>query len=169
MTSVKDARDWLSRRMKLSQIPDSSAQDALLILSELATNALPHSPTGARGGAFLVSVFVSAQCLRISVRGSGDTRSPALQAVSADPESEHGRGLFLIDALASTWGVENTQRGPAVFFTMEWDSQQPPKPSRQAQLPRQASRTHHGHQAQPFHQPSTVPAPRTALRHPGGW
>lgn len=169
LTSVKDARDWLSRRMKLSRVPDSAAQDTLLLLSELATNALLHSPAGARGGAFLVSVFVSGDCLRISVRRCGDTRAPALQAVSADPESEHGRGLSLVDALASTWGVEHTRHGQAVFFTLEWGSQQSAESHQQARRPRQASWAHHGHQTQQFHQPLVAPAPRAALRNPGGW
>lgn len=39
LTSVKDARDWLSRRLELSLVPESPAQDALLILSEVTTNA----------------------------------------------------------------------------------------------------------------------------------
>lgn len=167
LAAVKDARDWLSRRLELAQTPDSPAQDALLILSELATNALLHSPTGARGGAFLVSVFVSAHCLRVSVRGCDDTRTPTLQAVPADPESEHGRGLFLVNALADTWGVERTPQGPAVFFTLEWNPgqpDQPTSPARPARLPRQRAGQSQTHQQSP-----AVPAPRTALRNPGGW
>ncbi len=167
LSAVKDARDWLSRRLELAQTPDSPAQDALLILSELATNALLHSPAGARGGAFLVSVFVSAHCLRISVRGCDDTRIPTLQAVPADPESEHGRGLFLVNALADTWGVERTPHGPAVFFTLEWDSDRrdrPMSPTRPLRLPRQRTA-----QSRTPQQPPTVPEPRTALRNQSGW
>lgn len=170
LSAVKDARDWLSRRLELAQTPDSSAQDALLILSELATNALLHSPAGARGGAFLVSVFASTHCLRVSVRGCDDTRVPALQAVPADPESEHGRGLFLVNALADTWGVERTPHGPAVFFTLGWNPDrldqpdQPTGPARPLRLPRQRTA-----QTQTPQQPPEVPAPRAALRHPGGW
>ncbi|NKY99307.1 ATP-binding protein [Nocardiopsis alborubida] len=167
LPAVKDARDWLSRRLELAQTPGSPAQDALLILSELATNALLHSPAGARGGAFLVSVFVSAHCLRISVRGCDDTRVPTLQAVPAGPESEHGRGLLLVNALADTWGVERTPYGPAVFFTLEWGPGQPDQPMDAAwsvRLPQQRTAQSQTHQQSP-----TVPAPRTALRNQSGW
>lgn len=164
LTSIKDARDWLSRRLELSRAPDSSTQDALLLLSEIATNALLHSPARGHGGAFLVSVFVSGNCLRVSVRGNRDASAPALQAVPAAPEAEHGRGLFLVNALATTWGVERTRRGPAIFFTLEWDQQQPSEPPQQAQ--------HIHHEPPPSTQQlpaTTVPAPRTPLRHLGGW
>ncbi len=167
LSAVKDARDWLSRRMELARTPDSPAQDALLILSELATNALLHSSAGARGGAFLVSVFVSAHCLRVSVRGCDDTRVPTLQAVPADPASEHGRGLFLVNALADTWGVERTPHGPAVFFTLGWNPGQPGQPTsstRPLRLPRQRTA-----QPQTPQQPPAVPAPRPALRNESGW
>lgn len=159
LTSVKDARDWLSRRLELSRVPDSPTQDALLLLSEITTNALLHSPTRDRSGAFLVSVFVSGNCLRVSVRGNRDASAPALQAVPDAPEAEHGRGLFLVNALATTWGVERTRRGPAVFFTLEWDQQQPPQPPQQI----------HREPLPSDQQPSPVPAPRTPLRHLGGW
>jgi anti-sigma regulatory factor (Ser/Thr protein kinase) len=166
LSAVKDARDWLSRRLELARTPESPAQDALLILSELATNALLHSPAGVRGGAFLVSAFVSAHCLRVCVRGCDDTRTPALQAVAAEPESEHGRSLFLVNALADTWGVERTPHGPAVFFTLEWGPPRPDQPTgpvRPVRLPRQRA-------AQPRspQRPPTVPAPRAALRNPDG-
>lgn len=164
LSAVKDARDWLSHRLALARTPDSPAQDALLVLSELATNALLHSPAGARGGAFLVSLFASTQCLRVSVRGCDDTRVPALRAVPADPESEHGRGLFLVNALADTWGVERTPHGPAVFFTLGWNPDQPPGPVWPLRLPRQRTAQPQMPQRSP-----AVPAPRTALRNQSGW
>lgn len=148
--SVKDARDWLSRRLNLTHVPASTTHDALLILSELATNALLHSPAGARARAFFVSVFVSRNCLRVSVHGGGDTCVPVLRPVQADPEAEHGRGLFLVDSLSTTWGVEPTRQGQAVFFTLDWD------------------RREHGSFGS-TQRTSTVPRPRRPLRHLGGW
>lgn len=149
LTAVKDARDWLSRRLDLTRVPASPAHDALLILSELVTNALLHSPTGAHARAFFVSVFVSGDCLRVSVHGGG-TSIPALRPVQADPEAEHGRGLFLVDALSTTWGVEPTRQGQAVFFTLDW------------------GRREHGSFGS-TQRPPTIPRPRTPLRHLGGW
>lgn len=147
--AVKDARDWLSRRLDLTRVPASPAHDALLILSELATNVLLHSSTGARGRAFFVSVFVSGNCLRVSVHG-GDTSMPVLRPVQADPEAEHGRGLFLVNALSTTWGVEPAGQGRAVFFTLDWDR-----------------REHDSYGS--IQRPPAIPRPRKPLRHLGGW
>lgn len=36
------------------------------------------------------------------------------------PESEHGRGLFLVNALASRWGRFESGRGPGMFFELHW-------------------------------------------------
>lgn len=160
LAAVKDARDWLSRRLALSRVPDSPAHDALLILSELATNVLLHAPAETRGTAFLVSVFVSGNCLRISVRANGGAPAPILRPVPPTPEAEHGRGLFLVNALATTWGAEHTRQGQAVYFTLGWE-----------QHPEQPGLTHSGRASRPSlrHQRSAVPAPRSAPQHPGGW
>lgn len=152
LPAVKDARDWLARRLNLTRVPTSTAHDALLILSELVTNVLLHSPAGARGRTFFVSVFISENRLRISVHGDGDTSVPVLRPAHADPEAEHGRGLFLVDALAATWGTEHTRRGQAVFFTLTWDQRE------------HISSSHHS-----TRRPPVIPKPRTPLRHSGGW
>ncbi|MEV2279255.1 ATP-binding protein [Nocardiopsis sp. NPDC049922] len=121
LTSVKEARDWLWQRLDLARVPRAARHDALLILSEIATNALLHAPTGRSGGAFLVSVFMYANCLRVAVRTTDGPALPRLEVVPADPYAEHGRGLFLVNSLATTWGVERTRSGPSVYFILEWD------------------------------------------------
>lgn len=162
-TAVGEARRWLFRRLELSTVPDSPRQDALLLLSELATNALLPSPAQEHGGAFLVSVFVSAHSLRVCVRDCGDTHAPPLQAVPAAPEAEHGRGLFLVDALAATWGIEHDRQAPAVFFTLEWG------PSRLVSAVPPTRWTHRPSSAHKPHGSLAVPTPRTPFRHQGGW
>ncbi|KOX24242.1 ATP-binding protein [Nocardiopsis sp. NRRL B-16309] len=138
--SVRDARDWLRQRLDLVRIPAPPTDDALLILSELTTNALLHAPEGEPGRAFVVSVFTYRNSMRISVRTTRNTSSiPCLEVVRAAPEAENGRGLFLVDALAATWGVERTRSGPAVYFTLEWDD---PEPSRTTSIPRPRSAHH---------------------------
>ncbi|WP_116248340.1 ATP-binding protein [Nocardiopsis sp. FIRDI 009] len=137
LTSVRDARDWLGQRLDLARVPESPRHDALLILSEIATNALLHDPAGRGGGAFFVSVFMYANCLRVAVRATGGPAVPRLEVVPADPYAEHGRGLFLVNSLADTWGVERTGCGPAVYFTLEWEPpQRSPLRQRSEPLPR---------------------------------
>ncbi|MFD3684890.1 ATP-binding protein [Nocardiopsis sp. NPDC058631] len=127
LTSVRDARAWLSQRLDLARIPESPTHDALLVLSELTTNALLHTPGKESGGAFFVSLFAYPQCLRVCVWTNGESaRLPRLEVVRARLDAENGRGLFLVDTLAHTWGVERTRFGPAVYFTLAWDAPRPP-------------------------------------------
>ncbi|MCY9783176.1 ATP-binding protein [Nocardiopsis sp. EMB25] len=121
LPSVGDARYWLWQRLDLARVPEPPRHDALLILSEIATNALLHAPTGRGGGAFLVSVFTYARCLRVAVRATGGPALPRLEVVPTEPDAEHGRGLFIVNSLADSWGIERTRCGPSVYFTLEWD------------------------------------------------
>lgn len=73
--------------------------DAVVITSELVTNALTHAGTTCE-----VSVSVDSASLRISVidegRGTPDLRP-------AGHNEEYGRGRYLVAALTAAWGVEN--------------------------------------------------------------
>ena len=77
------------------------ADDAILLTSELCTNALQHSRSG-NGGAFEVTVCCRPGSLRIEVRDNGSASTPTRQA----PESrdENGRGLEVVACLAHRWG-----------------------------------------------------------------
>jgi anti-sigma regulatory factor (Ser/Thr protein kinase) len=71
--------------------------DAKLLISELVTNALQHSD-----GEIEFRLVVTLRGLLISVN-DGSAHRPQLCVVGADSES--GRGLFLVAALADGWGV----------------------------------------------------------------
>ncbi|MET8506876.1 ATP-binding protein [Streptomyces sp. NPDC004787] len=76
------------------------ADDAELLLTELVTNALRHADAPTVD----VRVYPHGAHLRIEVNDhSPRGRVPR----PADPYDEHGRGLFLVDALAHSWGVSN--------------------------------------------------------------
>ncbi|HVE62865.1 MAG TPA: SpoIIE family protein phosphatase [Mycobacteriales bacterium] len=85
-------------------------EGALLLATELVTNAVVHA-----GTAIAVSVAGDDHELSIRVqdrmpgRMSGSDRLP-------DDLHEGGRGLFLVDALATSWGTEHTPTGKAVWF-----------------------------------------------------
>lgn len=89
--------------------------DVQLCVSELATNALLHGvPTG-RG--FRLRLALEADgVLRVEVHGSGpgEIRTPDVL-----PDSEHGRGLLLVNALADKWGVG--ERTPGKFVWCEFE------------------------------------------------
>ncbi|MBB6120682.1 ATP-binding protein [Nocardiopsis algeriensis] len=123
--SVKDARDWLERKLTVSGAPEEATANALLLLSELATNNIRHAPTdstnSAGRGDFYVRVFFFHRWLRVEVLDAY-RRTPALRIVSPEAGAENGRGLFLVNALASRWGRFRSVNGPGVFFELRWDS-----------------------------------------------
>ncbi|WDV53843.1 ATP-binding protein [Streptomyces coeruleorubidus] len=71
------------------------------IVAELATNAATHGRIPGRD--FRLLLYVVADTLRIEVTDTRDDQLPTPQLPT--PESESGRGLLLVDALADRWGV----------------------------------------------------------------
>ena len=119
--SVKEARDWLGRRLTIAAIPEQVGDSALLLLSELATNQVRHTPrTDKTGGDYFVRVFFFHGWLRVEVRDA-EGNSPEVHMVSPDLNAEHGRGLLLVNALSSRWGRFESGRGPGMFFELRWD------------------------------------------------
>jgi serine/threonine-protein kinase RsbW len=89
-----------------------AADDAVLCLSELATNATVHSRSR-DGGHFTVLVERHDQRLRVAVRDQGGPWSQP----SAAPDDHHGRGLLIVSRLATTWGRDgHPANGWTVWF-----------------------------------------------------
>jgi anti-sigma regulatory factor (Ser/Thr protein kinase) len=75
--------------------------DAALVASELAGNAIQHA--GCQS--FRLSIALLAQRrIRISVSDQGGALPEMLRA--PDEESERGRGLLIVAAIADRWGTE---------------------------------------------------------------
>ncbi|MCO5966882.1 ATP-binding protein [Actinoallomurus soli] len=81
------------------------AADAVrLSVSELATNAVRHTPSGT-GGRITIRLAAAENAVRAEVINDGATGSePRLQS-PPEADAEHGRGLVLIDTVADRWGV----------------------------------------------------------------
>ncbi|MYV39859.1 ATP-binding protein [Streptomyces sp. SID1328] len=90
-----------------------AVDDAVLIVSELATNAVRHSLSGSAHGWFLVVVGFSDDLVRIEVIDQGGDREPHL--CDATSQEEGGRGLLLIAGCAKDWGVKNWPDGRSVW------------------------------------------------------
>jgi anti-sigma regulatory factor (Ser/Thr protein kinase) len=84
---------------------------AILLTSELVTNAIRHEA----GDTVTLAITCSCGQLRVDVH---DTSCffPVLGDASVDEET--GRGLFLVDTLAASWGCYRTPAGKAVYFTL---------------------------------------------------
>jgi anti-sigma regulatory factor (Ser/Thr protein kinase) len=77
------------------------AEVAALLTSELVTNAVLHTRSG-DGGMVTITVIDTPDGVLIKVTDDGSRgRAPA---VSSDPSAVHGRGLLLVQELASQWG-----------------------------------------------------------------
>lgn len=89
-----------------------SRDTAALLVTELVTNAVQHA-----GGAPWLSVLVGAGWLRCAVHDAGPAgpAGPAERS-AALPDSEGGRGLLLVAALAFDWGVQPEPTGKLVWF-----------------------------------------------------
>jgi CheY-like chemotaxis protein len=95
--SVREARRFVTKRI-VEWALDPLLDDALLIVSELTTNAITHahSPCGLR-------LVRTPSTLRIEVADQG-AGAPEPQPPSTTEES--GRGVHLVAALTTAWGIE---------------------------------------------------------------
>ncbi len=87
----------------VTDLPDELREAAILMMSELATNAIVHAATG-----FEVSIDRSADWLRIAVTDVGGGEPELRSPPSSDP---HGRGLRIVDELSDEWGMADNEDG----------------------------------------------------------
>ena len=98
-------------------------EDAELVVSELATNAVQHSKSGEWSGPFIVAIDAAPDHVTVSVADLGTDDAPALDAVAVPrPELENGRGLFLVAAVAKEWGYAEVPAGLRVWAELVADT-----------------------------------------------
>ena len=87
---------------------DGATEVCVLLTSELVTNAVLYARSDV-----VLRVLLDPAVVRISVHDdstvSPEPRSPA-------DEDTSGRGLALVDVLASSWGVTRNGQGKEVWF-----------------------------------------------------
>lgn len=100
---VRDNRDHLE--------PDIVA-NAELLVSEIVTNAFQHG-----AGEITLQLCLEPPGIGVAVTDTSD-RLPVVSATPPPPEQSSGRGLLIVDAVASNWGVTPRQPPPgkAVWF-----------------------------------------------------
>jgi anti-sigma regulatory factor (Ser/Thr protein kinase) len=84
---------------------------AVLLTSELVTNAIRHEVTGI----VMLSITCSCGQLRVDVH---DTSRFLPMLIDAPVDAETGRGLMLVSTLSAEWGFYRTPAGKAVYFTV---------------------------------------------------
>jgi hypothetical protein len=102
LESCARARLFVRSTLRRRGRSGDAVEDAALVTSELATNAVVHARSG-----FSVEVGVDGEALRVTV---SDTAPVPSAAWTVQPR----HGLSLVDALSDRWGVSATREGKAV-------------------------------------------------------
>ena len=98
----------------LSGSLDSTLVEQLkLLATELVTNSCRHA--AAKGDPIGVVLAMDEQVVRLTVTDTGP--GFAVPDGVAEPDDESGRGLFIVDALADRWGVDDAA-GSCVWIEM---------------------------------------------------
>lgn len=106
--SVAAARAFVVEHCRQADLPPGACDTAALLTSEVVTNAFLHGRSNAH-----LRVDISPLRMRVEV-GDDNVRPP--QLAEPQPEATNGRGLLIVDALATDWGVHTTQHGKSVWF-----------------------------------------------------
>ncbi len=87
---------------------------AVLLCSELVTNAVLHSDSCQAGGKVTVAVTDLTASVQVKVIDEGSASS--IPVVKGEVYVAEGHGLFLVESLAEEWGYESGDGGTTVWF-----------------------------------------------------
>jgi anti-sigma regulatory factor (Ser/Thr protein kinase) len=109
-SSVREARSFV--RGALGGVAEEDMETAVLLASELVTNAILHT-----GSAVQLAVVVDDGRLLVCV---GDHAEDGDVVVSHGHSVDRpgGRGLALVEGLSDRWGTEAHDDGKTVWFTL---------------------------------------------------
>lgn len=108
--AVGRARRFVHDQCHAAGVNDDTSDTAVLLTSEIVTNAFLHGHSGAR-----VTLTTTGDRVRIEV---GDDDSALPTRVDAGREALSGRGLAIVDTLAAAWGSAPESGGKVVWFEL---------------------------------------------------
>jgi anti-sigma regulatory factor (Ser/Thr protein kinase) len=98
-------------RQTLGALDAATVEDGVLLTGEIASNVVEHARTD-----YQVRVTMRAGRVRIEV-ADGSSVLPAVRDLAND--ADRGRGLLLLERIATEWGVDQRPNGKAVWFELE--------------------------------------------------
>ena len=110
VTTPAAARRFVRGALASVEADPVAIETAELLTTELVTNAIVH--VGCKSELF---IRAAGGVVRVEVTDPDD-RLPAMAAPNAD--ALNGRGLVIVNGLASAWGVEPTASGKTVWFEL---------------------------------------------------
>lgn len=106
--SVRRARQLIKDMCQTAGVDEDVCSSAVLLTSELVTNALTHGRSEAR-----LQVQAAADVMVVEV---ADDNSRHPERVASDPQALDGRGLEIVQLVAARWGVRDDDCGKTVWF-----------------------------------------------------
>lgn len=117
LKNVASVRRLLGRLLASWRLDHLVGGDVELVASELVNNAVVHAATP-----LTVIVRYLGDVVRVEV-GDGSSELPLPRAATTDEFS--GRGLLIVDSLASAWGTLPTRAGKRVWFELPAEAPAP--------------------------------------------
>lgn len=111
--NVAEARAFIAQTLGVQH---SCCDVAVLLCSELVTNAVLHTASGQPGGTVTIVVLRLSDAVRVEVIDHGSASSTPV--VKGEVLAPDGHGLFLVDQLADSWGYVLDQVGTTVWFRL---------------------------------------------------
>ncbi len=114
---VAEARAFVARTLGEGR---ACAPTAVLLTSELVTNALQHSDSRRDGGTITIALIAVPGGIRAEVTDEGGTTVPVLSPGQPGPSEleERGRGLQLVDMLSARWNYLCDTAGTVTWFEL---------------------------------------------------
>lgn len=109
-TSAARARRFVSGVMHSWRMSSLAGGDIELLVSEVVGNAIRHGEAP-----FVVLVRYDGTCVRVEV-GDGSAELP--RKLQPGPDATGGRGVHIVETVASDWGVVTTRSGKRVWFEL---------------------------------------------------
>jgi anti-sigma regulatory factor (Ser/Thr protein kinase) len=101
---TRAAREW--------NVADDVTEDAAMVTTELVANAVDHACC-----ASTLSLRAEGGSLCVTVRDTLPGPLPRLAPI--DPTAPRGRGLQMVDALATAWGVSLHADGKSIWAVLD--------------------------------------------------
>ena len=111
---VSATRAFIART--ITAVPRVDSDAATLLTSELVTNAIQHTDSGAPGGTVTVVVIEVTDGVLVEVVDDGSADTPVVRGSWYTAE---GQGLFLVEQLAARWGFLRDPAGTTVWFHLQ--------------------------------------------------
>lgn len=105
----------MSRHLDARGVDGAVADSAILLVSELVTNAIVHGAPPVE-----LRVCIPDDHLHVEVHDADREAAVHLpRAASLPHERMGGRGLRLVDSLSSRWGLDEDERGKWIWFEID--------------------------------------------------